>query len=108
MIVAFTAENVSRYFVAGRPRVDRIGNCSQGLGSYIIAPATRSVSATADPTPNPTVDVMTLVHELGHVFGAEHVDDINSIMHEDFDYRNRIRRQEPRHHQKNRTCPFAK
>ena len=30
LIVAFTAEGISRYFVAGRPRVDRIGNCSKG------------------------------------------------------------------------------
>ncbi len=38
LIVAFTAESVSRYFVAGRPRVDRIGNCAQGLSSYIVVP----------------------------------------------------------------------
>src|SRR6188474_762079 len=44
LTIVFTAENVSRYFVAGRPRVDRIGNCSQGLGSYIIAPVTKVFS----------------------------------------------------------------
>jgi len=37
LIVAFTGENVSSYLAAGRARVDRIGNCAQGLGGYIVA-----------------------------------------------------------------------
>ena len=41
-------------FVAGRPRVDRIGNCSQGLGSYIIAADRQSVSLPG-PTAEPDV-----------------------------------------------------
>ena len=38
IVIAFTGENVSRILTAGRPRVDRIGNCSQGLARYIVLP----------------------------------------------------------------------
>ena len=51
---------------------------------------------------------MTLVHELGHVFGAEHVNDTHSIMHEDFGYRTEFDAKNRAIIQKNRTCPFAK
>ncbi len=57
--------------------------------------------------PNPTLDVMTLVHEVGHVFGAEHVNDRQSIMHEDFGLPNRIRRQKPRRHPKKPLLPIC-
>ena len=107
LIVVFTAESVSRYLVAGRPRVDRIGNCVQGLSSYIIAP-TSAVFHYNGPNAEPTLEVMTLVHELGHVFGAEHVNDRQSIMHEDFAYRTEIDAKNRAVIQKNRTCPFAK
>ena len=107
LIVAFTAESVSRYFVAGRPRVDRIGNCAQGLSNYIIAP-TSAVFHYNGPNAEPTLEVMTLVHEVGHVFGAEHVNDRNSIMHEDFGYRTEFDAKNRAVIQKNRTCAFAK
>ena len=38
-------------------------------------------------TPNRNTDVIALIHELAHIFGAEHVEDRASIMHEDFGYR---------------------
>jgi hypothetical protein len=38
LVIAFTAEGLSRYTRAGRPRVDRIGNCQQGLGAYAVVP----------------------------------------------------------------------
>jgi hypothetical protein len=107
LIVAFTGESVSRYFVAGRPRVDRIGDCAQGLSNYIIAP-TSEVFHYNGPNAEPTLEVMTLVHELGHVFGAEHVNDRNSIMHEDFGYRTEFDAKNRAVIQKNRTCAFAK
>jgi hypothetical protein len=107
LIVAFTAERISRYFVAGRPRVDRIGNCAQGLSNYIIAP-TGAVFHYNGPNAEPTLEVMTLVHEMGHVFGAEHVNDIQSIMHEDFGYRTEFDAKNRAVIQKNRTCAFAK
>ncbi len=107
LIVAFTAENISRYFVAGRPRVDRIGNCTQGLSSYIVVPIS-AVFHYHGPNAEPKFDVMTLVHELGHVFGAEHVDDRQSIMHEDFAYRTEFDAKNRAIIQKNRACAFAK
>lgn len=107
LIVAFTAENVSRYFVPGRPRVDRIGNCAEGLGSYIVLPVSK-VFNYHGTTAEPELDVIALIHELGHIFGAEHVDDINSLMHEDFAYRSDFDAKNRQVIRKNRLCPFAK
>jgi hypothetical protein len=107
LIVAFTAEGISRYFVAGRPRVDRIGNCQHGLGNYVVAPVNklfRYSGAHAEPEP----DVVALIHELAHIFGAEHVDDRASIMFEDFGYRTEFDDKNRRVIAKNRLCPFAR
>jgi len=41
LIIGFTGENVSLY-VSGRARVDRIGNCSLGLGNYMVSSVTSS------------------------------------------------------------------
>lgn len=107
LIIVFTAERASRYLAAGRPRVDRIGNCAQGLGSYIVAPM-NAVFHYEGPNAEPTLEVMTLVHELGHVFGAEHVNDRQSIMHEDFGYRTEFDAKNRAVIEKNRSCAFAK
>jgi hypothetical protein len=107
LIVVFTAEGISRYFVAGRPRVDRIGNCQRGLGNYVIAPVSKPfqyAGAHAEPEP----DVIALIHELAHIFGAEHVDDRASIMHEDLAYRTEFDDKNRSVIKKNRLCPFAK
>jgi hypothetical protein len=107
LIVSFTAENTSRYLTAGRPRVDRIGNCTQGLSNYIVVPI-RKVFHYQGAGAEPEFDVIALVHELGHVFGAEHVEDTTSLMHEDFGYRTEFDAKNRATIQKNRTCPFAK
>ncbi len=107
LIVAFTAENVSPYLVAGRPRVDRIGNCAQGLGGYVVVPV-RKVFNYRGPNVEPELDIIALIHELGHIFGAEHVEDIYSIMHEDFAYRSDFDRKNREVIRGNRLCPFAK
>ena len=107
LIVSFTAENTSRYLTAGRPRVDRIGNCVQGLSNYVVVPVGkvfRYQSASAEPE----FSVITLIHELGHVFGAEHVEDTASLMHESFDYRTEFDAKNRTVIQKNRFCPFAR
>jgi len=107
IVIAFTGENVSRILTAGRPRVDRIGNCSQGLARYVVLPTRkpfRYTGQTADLDP----DVTTLVHEIGHVFGAEHVEDVDSIMNENFDYRSQFDAKNRTIIQNNRSCPFAK
>lgn len=107
IVVAFSGENVSRILSDGRPRVDRIGNCSQGLARYIVLPTQRLFRYTGVHA-DPETDVLALIHELGHVFGAEHVEDFNSIMHENFDYRSEFDAKNRKIIQNNRSCPFAK
>jgi hypothetical protein len=107
LIVVFSAEGISRYFVAGRPRVDRIGNCQQGLGNFVVTPVNklfRYAGAHAEPEP----DVIALIHELAHIFGAEHVDDRASIMHEDLGYRTEFDGKNRSIIAKNKSCPFAR
>jgi hypothetical protein len=107
LIVVFTAEGLSQYFVAGRPRVDRIGNCQQGLGNYVVTPVNkpfRYAGAHAEAEP----DIITLIHELAHIFGAEHVEDRASIMHEDLGYRTEFDDMNRSIIAKNKLCPFAR
>lgn len=108
IVIAFTGENVSRILTAGRPRVDRIGNCRQGLARYIVLPTNKLFRYTGQTTTDLDPDVLTLVHEIGHVFGAEHVEDVNSIMNENFDYRSQFDAKNRTIIQNNRSCPFAK
>jgi hypothetical protein len=107
LVVVFSGENISRFVAAGRPRVDRIGNCQQGLARFIVLPTKKPFSYTGQTT-ELDLDVVTLIHELGHVFGAEHVDNTDSIMHENFDYRTQFDAKNRATIQNNRGCPFAK
>lgn len=107
LAVAFTGENASRYLAAGRPRVDRIGNCQQGLASYVIVPIGK-IFHYRGANAEPEYDVVALIHELGHVFGAQHVEDISSLMNENFGYRTEFDAKNRSVIQKNRSCPFAK
>lgn len=107
IIISFTAENSSRYSTSGRPRVDRIGNCTQGLSNYVVVPigkVFRYHGATAEPS----LDVIALIHEIGHVFGAEHVEDTASLMHENFGYRTEFDSINRGRIKTNRTCQFAR
>jgi metallopeptidase family M12-like protein len=107
VVVSFTAERGTRLLTTGRPRVDRIGDCKQGLARYVIVPITnvfRYQGANAELQD----DVIALIHEIGHVFGAEHVEDPNSIMNEEFGYRTEFDAKNRAIIQRNRTCPFAK
>ena len=107
LVIAFTAERISRYTRAGRPRVDRIGNCQQGLGGYAVVPVSRVVHYTGQRG-NPEPEVIALIHELGHIFGAQHVTDTASIMHEDFDYRSEFDTKNRAVIERNKLCRFAK
>lgn len=107
LVIAFTAEAISRYTRAGRPRVDRIGNCHEGLGGYAVVPVSRVVHYTG-LRGNPELEVIALIHEIGHIFGAQHVDDTTSIMHEDFDYRTEFDTKNRAVIERNKLCRFAK
>lgn len=107
LIVLFTGVNVSRHMTAGRPRVDRIGNCAEGLGSYVVVPVSK-IFRYPGPSAEPEYEVITLVHELGHIFGAEHVEDPQSIMHVNFGYRTEFDAKNRTVIQQNRVCAFAK
>jgi hypothetical protein len=107
LIVAFTAEPLSRYTAEGRARADRVGDCREGLGNYVVTSANKIFRYTGVES-NPDDDTLTLVHELGHIFGAEHVQDARSIMNEDFDYRAEFDMKNRSVILKNRNCPFAK
>jgi metallopeptidase family M12-like protein len=107
LIVAFTAEPISRYLPTGRPRVDRIGDCRVGLGNYVVATASGAVRRTPEHE-ELDYDTVALIHELAHLFGAEHVQDTASIMHESFDYRSAFDMKNRNVVLKNRNCPFAK
>lgn len=106
MIIGFTGESVDR-FGTGRARVDRLGNCQEGLASYMV-------SAVTDPfhhrpnSPDIEWDVLAVIHEMGHVFGAEHNDDPSSIMNRDFAYRTEFDQRSRAVILKNRLCPFAR
>jgi Metallo-peptidase family M12 len=107
LLIAFTGESVSRYIAAGRPRVDRIGNCREGLSNYAVVPV-REIFRSRGPSADISYDTVALIHELGHVFGAEHVLDTLSIMNEQFDYRTEFDMKSRGIILKNRNCPFAK
>ena len=106
VIIAFTAERVNRY-VGGRARVDRIGNCKEGLGSYVVSYVSTPFRYTGADL-EPPIDVVALVHELGHIFGAEHTQDTRSLMNENFDYRAEFDMKNRSVILRNRMCPFGK
>lgn len=106
VIVVVTAEGTNRYLPAGRPRVDRIGDCKQGLSNYVVTTVQRIFRYQASNS-EPEYDVVALIHEFGHVFGAEHVRDGFSIMSEDFAPRTEFDMKNRGIIMKNRACPFA-
>ncbi|HTN71503.1 MAG TPA: M12 family metallo-peptidase [Methylomirabilota bacterium] len=106
LLIAFTAERVN-FYSGGRGRVDRIGDCREGLGSYVVVYVSAPFHYTGATT-EPTIDVIALIHELGHIFGAEHVQDAQSIMNENFDYRSKFDIKNYNVILRNRLCPFAK
>jgi hypothetical protein len=107
LTVAFTAEPIGRYLSTGRPRADRIGDCRVGLGNYVVATASEIFRGTPDNS-DLDYDTVALIHELAHIFGAEHVQDSDSIMNEKFDHRLAFDMKNRSVILRNRNCPFAK
>lgn len=103
LIIAVTGEPINVY--RGRARVDRIGNCRDGLGNYVVVAMTEPIPY--GPDKDLSLDAVALVHELGHIFGAEHAQKPDSIMHEDFDYHTEFDAQSRTVILKNRFCPFG-
>lgn len=106
LIIAFTGERVNVY-VGGRARADRIGNCQQGLGNYLVSSVSGRFQYHGSHS-ELEMDVVTLIHELGHIFGAEHNQDISSIMHENSGYRTEFDKKNRAVITKNKFCPFGK
>ncbi len=92
------------FYKGGRARADRFGNCTQGLGNYIVSHVGDSF---AYDNRELTHDVVALIHEMGHLFGAAHTDDPASVMHRDFDLRIGFDAPNRAVVMKNRFCPFA-
>jgi hypothetical protein len=106
LLIGFTGERVT-FYMGGRGMVNRFGNCRDGLANYVVSAVTAPYRYTG-ATKEPTLDVVALIHEFGHVFGAEHVKDTNSIMNEDFDYRSDFDAKSRGIIMKNKLCPFGK
>jgi metallopeptidase family M12-like protein len=115
--VGLTGQRVA--FYAGGRGMAEGGNCEQGLGKYLVSSVTEPFRYSGrDPEPPTSVDgeaarvssldLVALIHEFGHIFGAVHTEDIGSIMHFPFDYRDDF---DPKNRAiilKNKLCPFAK
>lgn len=106
LIIGLTGEAVNVYF-GGRGRVDRIGDCEQGLGNYVVSSVSTPLHRIRRDS-EPELDVLALIHELGHIFGAEHTKEISSVMHEDFAYRTEFDKKSREVILKNKFCPFGK
>jgi Metallo-peptidase family M12 len=106
IVIGFTA--LPGRINPGHGRVDEIGNCRDGLGNYIAISATETLRSSEQEALLGNSDVLTLIHELGHLFGAEHVDDRSSIMAVHF---NPFTDFDPKNREiilNNKFCPFRK
>lgn len=103
--VGFTGQRVA--FYAGGRGLALLGNCEKGLGTYLVSSVTEPFRYTGRAT-EPSLDVVALIHEFGHIFGAEHTEDAKSIMHIPFDYRDDFDPKSRAIIAKNKLCPFAR
>lgn len=106
IVIGLTRQRVN-FYNGGRARADRIGNCSEGLGSYIVS-YVASPFIYGGPDGELTHDVLALVHETGHLFGAEHTDDPSSVMNGTFEFRTGFDDKNRAVVMKNRLCGFAR
>ena len=91
----------------GHARVDEIGNCAEGLGNYIAIALTEPLRRRPlEPTYD--TDILALIHEFGHIFGAEHVQDPQSIMSASYNFGTEFDHKSREIILKNKWCPFRK
>jgi hypothetical protein len=103
--VGLTGSRVA--FYAGGRGLALLGNCEKGLGDYLVSSVDAPYHYTGRSS-EPTLDVVALIHEFGHIFGAEHSRDAESIMHVPFDYRSDFDPKSRAIVKNNKLCPFAK
>lgn len=103
--VGLTGERLG--IIAGGRGLARLGNCDEGLGRYLVSSVTEPYHYSGRTT-ELTLDAVALIHEFGHIFGAVHSEDRNSIMHIPFDYRSDFDPESRAIVQKNKLCRFAK
>lgn len=117
VVVGLTGQRVA--FYAGGRGLALLGNCEKGLGTYLVSSVTEPfrysgrhtepvLSADGDVLRAASLDVVALIHEFGHIFGAEHTEDIKSIMHVPFDYRDDFDPKNRAIISRNKLCPFAR
>ena len=103
VVIGLTQQPLN-FYRGGRARADRFGNCNEGLGNYIVSHVGDSFSYGDGEL---THDAVALIHEMGHLFGAVHTDDPDSVMHQDFDLRTGFDAPNRAIVMGNRLCPFA-
>ena len=103
VVIGLTRQRVN-FYDGGRARADRIGDCSNGLGNYIVSYVIEPFIYDGD---NLNHDVLALVHEVGHLFGAVHTSDPESVMNGSFAFRTDFDEKNRAVVMKNRLCPFA-
>lgn len=103
VVIGLTRQPLN-FYRGGRARADRFGNCTEGLGNYIVSHVGESFEYDDGEL---THDAVALIHEMGHLFGAVHTDDPESVMHRDFDLRTGFDAPNRAIVSKNRLCPFA-
>lgn len=103
VVIGLTQQPLN-FYRGGRARADRFGNCVEGLGNYIVSHVGESFDYGDREL---THDAVALIHEMGHLFGAVHTDDPESVMHRDFDLRTGFDAPNRATVMRNRLCPFG-
>ncbi len=104
VVIGLTRQPLN-FYKGGRARADRFGNCTQGLGNYIVSHVGESFDYHDGDL---THDAVAVIHEMGHLMGAVHTDDPESVMHRDFDLRTGFDAPNRAIVMANRLCPFAR
>lgn len=103
VVIGLTQQPLN-FYRGGRARADRFGNCTEGLGNYIVSYVGESFDYADREL---THDAVAVIHEMGHLLGAVHTDDTDSVMHRDFDLRTGFDAPNRAIVMANRLCPFA-